>query len=244
MSQNFNKIKHILDYYTFNNNNIQQLMTHQYYQEKAKIYNKMHPKKEIKPKKNEDFYIPQEKDSVFWCWIIFLYGFSEYEILKENTFTTEKNYKINFIDKIRKNKQLLKQLKVKTVDIESNLANESILNIKNLEPMLIIDKFNFVFMNDKIYFENITFPGNKSCIIKYFEKEEKYGIFLEEEKLFEYKNKLFIVDNIIKPIKNISNYKAQDLKDICKKLNINIMKTPTKTKTKKELYQLVIEKII
>ena len=113
MSQNFNKIKHILDYYTFNNNNIQQLMTYQYYQEKAKICNKMPQKKEIKPKKNEDFYIPQEKDSVFWCWIIFLYGFSEYEILKENTFTTEKNYKINFIDKIRKNKQLLKAIKGK-----------------------------------------------------------------------------------------------------------------------------------
>ena len=49
MSQNFNKIKHILDYYTFNNNNIQQLMTYQYYQEKAKIYNKIPQKKEIKP---------------------------------------------------------------------------------------------------------------------------------------------------------------------------------------------------
>ena len=38
--------------------------------------------------------------------------------------------------------------------------------------------------------------------------------------------------------------KANELKEICKKLNIDIMKTPTKTKTKKELYQLVIEKII
>jgi hypothetical protein len=31
---------------------------------------------------------------------------------------------------------------------------------------------------------------------------------------------------------------------MCKKLKIDIMKTPTKYKTKKELYQLVIEKII
>ena len=49
---------------------------------------------------------------------------------------------------------------------------------------------------------------------------------------------------MLKPIKAISNYKAQELKDICKKLKIDIMKTPTKSKTKKELYQLVIEKII
>ena len=38
--------------------------------------------------------------------------------------------------------------------------------------------------------------------------------------------------------------KAQQIKDMCKKLNIDIMKTPTKSKTKKELYQLVIEKIL
>ena len=34
-----------------------------------------------------------------------------------------------------------------------------------------------------------------------------------------------------------------DLKEICKTLKIDIMKTSTKCKTKKELYQLIQEKI-
>ena len=99
-------------------------------------------------------------------------------------------------------------------------------------------------MNDKIYYENITYPGNKTCVIKYFDTKQEYGLFLNDFNSFDYRSKLFVVDSYIKPIKAISNYKVQDLRDICEKLNINIMKTPTKKKTKKELYQLVIEKIL
>ena len=124
------------------------------------------------------------------------------------------------------------------------MANENILTLKNLETMLIIDKFNFIYMNDKIYYENITYPGNKTCVIKYFDTKQEDGLFLNDFNSFNYRSKLFVVDSYVKPIKAISNYKVQDLRDICEKLNINIMKTPTKKKTKKELYQLVIEKIL
>jgi hypothetical protein len=233
-----------LNKYALDDNNLQQLLIHSYYPKKTNIQNKIQPKKEDKSKKNEDFFIPDEKDSIFWCWFIFKYGFSEYEILKKNTFTTEKEYKINFIEKVRKGKHILKKLKMKLTDIEGNLSSEPNLSIKSLESMLIIEEYNFTYMNDKIFYENLIKPEHKNCIIKYFPNKDKCGLFLDKDKLFEYRNKLFVVDNISKPIKGISNYKAQELKDICKKLNIDIMKTPTKTKTKKELYQLVIEKII
>ena len=46
-------------------------------------------------------------------------------------------------------------------------------------------------MNDKFYYSNINIPGNKVCIIKYFEKLDKYGLFLEDtDKLYDYTNKL------------------------------------------------------
>ena len=99
-------------------------------------------------------------------------------------------------------------------------------------------------MNDKIYYENLEFPERKTCIVWYNEKDDKYGLLLDNEKLFEEKNKRFIVDNYLKPVKSLSAYKAQELKDICKKIGIEIMKTPTKYKTKKELYGLLLQKII
>ena len=60
----------------------------------------------------------------------------------------------------------------------------------------------------------------------------------------DFKEKLFNVENIKKPIKSISAYKAQEIRDICHTLNINAMKTPTKYKTKKDLYQLICETIM
>ena len=108
-----------LNKYALNNNNMQQFMMHQYYKEKAKIYNKSQQKKENESKKNEDFFIPDEKDSIFWCWFIFRYGFSEYEILKKNTFTTEKEYKINFIEKMRSGKQTLKKLGAELIEVDA-----------------------------------------------------------------------------------------------------------------------------
>ncbi len=232
----------VIKKYSLNKQNIQELISSEYFEENIKSKPKqINKKNEIV---NNDFYIPHESDTIFWSWIIFKLGFSEYEILKETKFIIEKQYKIDFVSKLRNSKKQLKHMKVKIAEMEGHLANDSTLNIFFLEPMLIIEKYNFVFMNDKIYYENITYPGKPICIIKYFEKIDKYGLFLDEKKLFDYKDKLFVVDDMKKPIKGISSYKAQELRDICKKLNINIMKTPTKSKTKKELYQLVIEKIL
>lgn len=242
---NSNIVK-LLEKYSFDNQNIHKLMSSEYFEQNVDKTNKKN-KIIIRPevKKYNDFFIPEQDDGLFWCWFIFIYGFSEYEILKNNNFVVEKEYKIQFIDKIRNNKKTLKEMKVKIADMEGHLANDPILNINYLEPMIILDKYNFMYINDKFYYSNINIPDTKSCIIKYFEKLDKYGLFLgAENKLFDYTNKLLLVENIEKPIKAISNYKAEQLKDICKKLNIDIMKTPTKRKTKKELYTLIIEKIL
>lgn len=241
---NIHKIINSFHQYTFNTNNIQKLLVSKK-NKKNEIKKKNITKPESNEKKQFDFFIPQEQDFLFWLWVIFLYGFSEYEILRKNTFVTEKNYKINFIEKLRNkdNKPILKKLKTKLPEIEGNLANENLLHLKNLETMLIIDNFNFIYMDDKIYYENISYPGNKTLIVKYFKKNENYGLLLDNQKLYDYRNKLFLVDSYIKPIKAISNYKAQDLRDICVKINIDIMKTPSKKKTKKELYQLITEKL-
>ena len=243
MQANSHKMLTRIHKYSLNKQNIQALIANEYFED-IKKENKKNTSTTQKIKTNNDFFIPNEEDNVFWCWTIFKLGFSEYEVLKETKFIIEKQHKIDFVSKVRKNKKQLKHLKVKINDMEGHLANDSKLDIFYLEPMLIIEKYNFVYMNDKIYYENITYPGKPTCIIKYFEKLDKYGLFLDEKKLFDYKEKLYVVDSIKKPVKGLSSYKAQELRDICKKLNIDIMKTPTKSKTKKELYQLVIEKII
>ena len=97
----------------------------------------------------------------------------------------------------------------------------------------------------KVYiFEENNSDEEKRCIIKYEKKQDKYGILeITNEKLEELKSNKLKILNMSKPLKALSSYKVLDLKEICKTLNINIMKTSTKCKTKKELYQLIQEKI-
>ena len=205
-------------------------------QEKQQLENK-------KKQQNNDFFIPKQKDSLFWCWYIFKNGLNEYQSLPEKYFIIEKTKKIKFIEKIRKT-TFNKKDKIKKKDIELNLANDKKLNLKSLEAMLLCKHRNFIFINDKIYYENINEDNDKTCIIKYFKKEEKFGLLINKEEIDKkYKKKLFIVENFLKPIKSISAYKSQEIRDICSKLNINVMKTATKYKTKKNLYSLICEKI-
>ena len=152
----------------FTKENISDLICQNYFPEVVKKEKKSKDVSKPEKKDMEDYFIPGEKDALFWIWILFKYGFSEYELLRKNSiFEIEKTKKINFISKVRKSKELLKSLKIKLTDIESNLANDSTLTLSNLEIILLIEKYNFTYIDDKIYYENIKYPGNKTCIIKY-----------------------------------------------------------------------------
>ena len=243
MNNHMTRLFRDLNAFSFNNKNISKIM------ENIPILQnnitKEKSKNKLPLKKNEyyEFFFPKEKDNLFWCWYVFKNGLSEYELLPHKYFIIEKTSKINFVETLRKT-SFDKKFKIKKKEIELNLANDPTLNLKSLEAMLLIERYNFIFMNDKIYYENIEYPENKTCIIWYNEKSEKFGFLLEQDKLHQYKSNRFIVDNYLKPVKSVSSYKANELKEICKKVGINIMKTPTKCKTKKELYQLLLQKVV
>ena len=193
---------------------------------------------------NNNFFTPSKsyKDPLFWCWHIFTNGFAEYNFAENGSFSYEKTEKINLITNVRLAKKTLKSYKLKLSDIENNLLYEETINLNTFYSILLIHAVNFIYMDDIIYYEQINFPQNKTCYI--LKKEEKYYLWTSHDipDIINFKEKLLIVDNIYKPIKSISTYKINDIKNICQKLHINIMKTPTKCKTKKELYQLIMEK--
>ena len=65
----------------------------------------------------------------------------------------------------------------------------------------------------------------------------------ENENIETIKNEKYIITSLDKKIKAISKYKADDIKNIAKILNIDIMKSSNKTFTKKELYEKILQKI-
>jgi hypothetical protein len=58
-----------------------------------------------------------------------------------------------------------------------------------------------------------------------------------------YESCYYLVDNITKPFKAISAYKAHELRSICEKVGIMTTNDKNKNKTKKDLYQELIDKI-
>ena len=227
--------------YEFNNENLKNKL----YRENFKPINSKKKKSvEIKKEKKNDIFIPEEEDSLFWCYVIYKYGYSEYELKREKKYESVTSMKIDLVYTLRDNKELLKQLKLKKTKLEENLTNDKKLNLDTFLFLIAVNKFNVVYMSEHTYYEEAYNDEEKKCVIKYDKEQDRYGLLeITEEKLEEEKKKRLHILNLSKPIKALSGYKVMELKEMCKTLKIDIMKTTTKCKTKKELYQLIQEKI-
>jgi len=191
-------------------------------------------------------FIPNENDSLFWCYYIILNGDTTYEMLNNRNILVEKKYKIDYVNKIRTNKQIVKTYKIDTLtNIENNLANDNCINIKTIMTLCAIDKINIIFISRKTYFEFLMNDDKPIYIIRELHSKynKKYGFeILDTHMLEEIRNTLYKVEILDKPIKALSSYKVQDLIDICNKLVIDIVNKETgKNKTKNELYESIIQ---
>ena len=184
---------------------------------------------------------PSEKDKLFWCFYIFLYGFEEYEIAKSSSFITEKNFKIKTVEKMPSFKEKIKEMKLKLNEVQDELVNQPIISIKSLQVLCLIYDINIFFIKNRTIYEIIANDKPIKTIIN--DNNNIYMIDdINEEKLTYYRNNYWKIDNISKPLNAFSSYSLTELQDICKKLEIPIT-TDGKKIQKKDLYQTILTKI-
>ena len=157
----------------------------------------------------------------------------------------EKKLKIDYVEKIRKNKILVKPYKFSSIaNVENQLANEFKIDLKTLFTLCVLENINIFFINKKTYYELIMNDSKDIFVIQNFDKD-KFGYKLlssDSKELETYKSSLFKIDNIDKPIKSISSYKVSELLEYCNKLVIETINKETgKVKSKKELYESFIQ---
>lgn len=211
---------------------------------------KMNELKMNKQKINEQekLCIPLQEDTLFWCYFIIKNGDTAYEILHSKNSLVAKQLKIDLVSIIRKNKDLLKIYKFDTItNIENNLANDNFLNIKTFMALCAIANINIIYVKKNTYFESFM---NDTSIV-YIVKEElthskynkKYGFQIaSEENIHTIRTTLYKLDKLDKVIKAMSGYKVEELVQICSKLAIDyINKDNGKTKSKKDLYETIIQ---
>jgi hypothetical protein len=214
---------------------------------------KMPIKEKEEKEKEEDFkpkiYTPSQEDSLFWCYFIIINGFTKYEMLPSIHSLTAKQMKIELVSLIRNNKDLLKTYKFDSfTNLESNLANDTHLNIKTFMALSVIANINVIYIRKKTYFESwmndssdvyvITEQKNGSKYVKKFGFE-----CIHKDSFFVYKE-LYKIEKLDKPIKAISGYHVEELLNICTKLGIDTLsneKGKEKKKSKKELYEAIVQ---
>jgi len=197
---------------------------------------------EEKERKTDVFFEPKQRDSLFWCFYIACYGEIAYELLDNKNIITEKKIKFEFIDKLRKNKELIKQYKFATIShIENYLANENKIDLKTFLTLSVIENINILYLKNKTCYQNFMNDNNDLHVFRHLENNSFCYFKSTKDEMKETVNVLYLMDNIEKPLKSISAYKVEDLIQISNKLGINIMSNNNKkVKTKNELYESIV----
>jgi hypothetical protein len=215
----------------------------------AKSYHKNDkPNIQKKPEKKQDLFIPNQQDTLFWCFYIMKNGDLNYETLFNKNHLIAKQLKIDLISLIREKKDVLKTYKFDTkTNIESNLANDNTINSKTFLSLCALENINVIYISKKTYFELLMNDSNIIYIVHEIASQgkynNKYGFEMATvDSLNSIKDTLYKIEKVDKPIKALSAYKVQELIEICNKLAIETANKETgKAKTKNELYEAIIQ---
>ena len=204
--------------------------------------------KETKVKIKETMYRPKQKDSLFWCFYILKYGFSNYEMeINNQYFVVEKNEKFKYIELLRKNKDLLKLHKIKPLtQLEDDLANKDKISPKTFFALCVLENINVLLVDKRKVYELLINDTPTINIVHRNNETYYHSIELDvtEEMCNKYRETYYKLTNFDTTLKGIGSYKLQELTDLCQKLNINIEdhkdKTLKQKMNKKDIYELLV----
>ena len=244
----YNDVLNELQDYMLDEVNMQKSLRMKLVNDKSNIKKQDDNKIKKQDKKQDTIFIPNEQDSLFWCYFIIKNGEINYETTNNKNVLLTKQLKIDLVSVIRKNKDIIKMYKFDTItNIESNLANDNNINVKTFLTLCAINNINIIYVCKKTYYELLMNDSNQIYIVREVETKSKYynkyGFELaRENSLNTIKETLYKIDKIDKPIKGLTSYKVEELIDICNKLAIDICNKDTgKRKQKKDLYELIIQ---
>ena len=197
---------------------------------------------------NSHLFSPLQQDSLFWCFFIIKNGFVDYETIYQKNSVKTQQLKIDMVQTIRNNKDVLKTYKFDTItNIENNLGNETQLNVKTFLSLCAIENINICYVRGKTFFELRMNDDGPNYILREMSASTKYHIKYgfeigDKEMLEDIRQTLYQILVINKPIKSISAYKATELIDLMKKLSIDYTnKTTGKNMLKNEIYEEIVK---
>jgi hypothetical protein len=185
-----------------------------------------------------DIFFPKQTDKFFWCFYVILYNQSEYDMVS-NYFTKETEIKYKWIEEFRNNKTLFKPIKVSKNVVETELAHNKMITMNSIKALCYLKNVNIFYIDNQKYYEIIVNETSPIYLIEKIEKNIGLKQNVTSEQIEYYRSHFWKLENLDKPLKAVSSYKVDELRDICKRLNIEADKS-----TKPQLYEKILNKLI
>jgi hypothetical protein len=189
-----------------------------------------------------DTFFPEVHDSLFWSFYIMKNGQEAYESLGKINIVIERKIKIEYIERFREGKQVLKTYKTAPIThLENVLLNEKQIDIKTLIALSVIEGISFIYIYKNTYFEMNIDADETSEIhtIVRMDMPTKYGYKITQD-VKSIRESFYKIDNMNKPLKSMSAYKLDELVVFCNKLGMTIDKDGKKA-NKKCLYEMLVQ---
>lgn len=187
------------------------------------------------------FFVPYQKDKLFWCFYIILFGMEKYEQDVSHSFSVEKKLKFEIIEKVSSSgplSQKIKELKIKRSDLENELLSNTDISLKCMYALCAIHSISLIIITGKKYYK-FDFDENAICKnVIYRQPSGEFAVYNGDNYVLD--SSLYLVENVCKPIKSASSYLLADLKELCAKMNISLEDSNGKHKCKNKLYEDVL----
>ncbi len=164
--------------------------------------------------------------------------------LLSNKYLEEKKIKIEIIQSLKNYKPLLKEIKISKNVVENELLNEKKISMITIKALCFIYNINVFYIKNSVYYKILPDSTQKEIkLINQVDENFGYKNFVSSFKIDYYKENFWELENIGKPMKAISSYKVDEIKDIAKKLKIDLFNKNQSKRTKKELYENISIKL-
>jgi hypothetical protein len=198
-------------------------------------------------------------DKLFWIFYKLVNNFNDIDLENINAFKVMKDFKIECVEKVRLQKNILKEFKIQRMVVEDDLTNNDKICFKTFHALCVLYLINVIVIRDNNTYcilctnddeKVINLKNYKLLQISNMKMSTSFNDFdvqlinnYSETQLQAILKNYYNIENIEKPIKAFSSYNLDDLTTIASKLNITIYDEHGKKKKKQDIYETILKKL-
>ena len=198
-------------------------------------------------------------DKLFWIFYKLVHNFNDIDLENINAFKVMKDFKIECVEKVRIQKNILKEFKIQRMVVEDDLTNNDKICFKTFHALCVLYLINVIVIRDNNTYcilctnddeKVINLTNYKLLQISNVKMSASFNDFdvqlinnYSETQLQAILKNYYNIENIEKPIRAFSSYNLDDLTTIASKLNITIYDEHGKKKKKQDIYETLLKKL-